>query len=363
MTARKEIVMRFSSMAGLALGLTAMLFAVASSSTLAGEDTVINGAGATFPYPIYARWAADYRAKAGFKINYQAIGSGGGIAQIKAKTVDFGASDEPLKDAELQKAGLLQFPTVIGGVVVVVNLPGINNNQLKLSPAVLSDIFLGNVTKWNDQRIKADNADLPLPALDVTVAHRSDGSGTTYLFTSYLSAVSAAWKNKVGAGKAVEWPAGVGGKGNPGVAATVAGTKGAIGYVEYAYAAHGKKGLTLVQLMSKDGNFLSPSVQSFQSAAAGADWTTSKNFDVDMLNQSGESWPITGATYILVYEKQADKAKAKAVLSFFDWALEHGGPAAEKLDYVPLPGKVVSLVRTAWAERITADGAPVWTKK
>jgi phosphate transport system substrate-binding protein len=349
---------------GLTLGWLAILMASAlSSAGFAGEERVINGAGATFPYPIYARWAADYNAKTGVKINYQAIGSGGGIAQIKAKTVDFGASDEPLSDTELQKFGLLQFPTVVGGVVVVVNLDGVKNNELKLAPEVLADIFLGKITKWDDTRIKADNSTLRLPPSDITVAHRSDGSGTTYLFTSYLSAVSSAWKSKVGAGKAIEWPVGIGGKGNPGVAAAVAGTKGTIGYVEYAYAAHAKAGLTLVQLQSKEGHFLPPTVAAFQSAAAGADWAKSKNFGVNMLNQPGKSWPITGATYILVYEKQSAKAKAKTVLSFFNWAFEHGGPAAAKLDYVPLPKRVVELVHDAWANRIVVDGAPVWINK
>jgi phosphate transport system substrate-binding protein len=339
------------------------LTALASSSAFAEQKTVINGAGATFPYPIYARWAADYKQKSGVKLNYQAIGSGGGIAQIKAKTVDFGASDEPLKDSDLEKAGLLQFPTVIGGVVVVVNIEGVKNNELKLPPNVLADIFQGKITKWNDQAIRAANKKLDLPDLDITVAHRADGSGTTYLFTSYLSAVSSSWKDKVGAGKAVEWPAGVGGKGNPGVAAVVSSTKGAIGYVEYAYAAHGKKSLTLVKLRSKDGDYLRPTVKAFQAAAAGANWSKSKNFNVDMLNQPGKSWPITGATYILVYEKQTDKATGRAVLRFFDWAYENGGPAAKKLDYVPLPKKVVKLIHKAWAKRITADGEPVWTKK
>jgi phosphate transport system substrate-binding protein len=353
--------MRFPGTLG--LGVVTTLLAASLPSPVTAQEAVINGAGATFPYPVYARWAADYKAKTGVKVNYQAIGSGGGISQIKAKTVDFGATDEPLKDDDLKAAGLMQFPTVIGGVVVVVNIPGVENNKLKLSPKVVGDLFQGKITKWNDDAIKADNPDLKLPNLDVTVAHRSDGSGTTYLFTSYLSAVSADWKTKVGAGKAVEWPVGVGGKGNPGVAAIVATTKGAIGYVEYAYAAHGKEKLSMAQLKSKDGEFLSASDEAFRAAAAGADWSKSKNFNVDMLNQPGKSWPITGATYILVYEKQADREKAKAVLDFFNWAYENGGPAAKKLDYVPLPDKVVDRIRKAWAERITADGKAVWTNK
>jgi phosphate transport system substrate-binding protein len=354
--------MRFFST--MSLGFVAAFVAAGSwPSAGLGQEPVINGAGATFPYPIYARWAADYKAKQGVKVNYQAIGSGGGIAQIKAKTVDFGASDEPLRDADLEKAGLMQFPTVIGGVVVVVNIDGIGNNRLKLEPRVLADIFQGKITKWNDKRITKENNALKLPNTDITVTHRSDGSGTTFLFTSYLSLVSPDWKKAIGAGKAVEWPVGVGGKGNPGVAAVVASTKGAIGYVEYAYAAHGKKGLTMVQLRSKDGDFLSPTIEAFQAAAAGADWSKSKNFSVDMLDQPGKSWPITGATYVLLYEKQTDKEKAKAVLGFFDWAYAHGGAAAKKLDYVPLPNNVVGMIHAAWAKRITANGAPVWTTR
>src|SRR5262249_23008167 len=278
--------MRYSRWAGMvSCFVAAFLTALASSSAFAEQKTVINGAGATFPYPIYARWAADYKQKTGVKLNYQAIGSGGGIAQIKAKTVDFGASDEPLKDSDLEKAGLLQFPTVIGGVVIVVNLEGVKNNELKLPPKVLADIFQGKTTKWNDERIKAKNSGLDLPDLDITVAHRADGTGTTYLVTSYPSALRPAWKDKIGAGKAVEWPTGVAGKGNPGVAAIVSSTKGAIGYVEYAYAAHGKKSLTLVKLRSKDGDYLKPTIKAFQTAAAGAKWAKSKNFNVDMLNQ------------------------------------------------------------------------------
>jgi phosphate transport system substrate-binding protein len=349
-------------MTGVALGLAVVLLA-GSSSAARAADVVLNGAGATFPYPIYARWAADYKEKTGVKINYQKIGSGGGIAQIKAKTVDFGATDEPLKDADLEKDGLLQFPTVIGGVVVVVNVEGVGTNKLKLAPEVLADIFLGKIKKWDDAHIKADNAGLSLPDLDITVVHRSDASGTTYLFTSYLKAISKDWDKQVGAGKSVEWPTGIGGMGNPGVASSVSTTKGAIGYVEYAYAAHGKEKLAMTQLKSKDGDFLTATADTFQAAGAGVDWTKSRNFQADMLNQSGKSWPITGATYILVYEKQDNAQKAEALLNFFDWAFEKGGESAKKLDFVPLPEKVVELIHKAWADRITADGKPVWTKK
>jgi phosphate transport system substrate-binding protein len=346
---------------GMALG--TLLSAGTSASVLAEGKKVINGAGATFPYPIYARWAADYKQKTGVQLYYRAIGSGGGIAQIKAKTVDFGASDEPLKDSDLEKAGLLQFPTVIGGVVVVVNIEGVKNNELKLPPKVLADIFQGKITKWNGQAIRAANKGLDLPDLDITVAHRADRTRDTYLFTSYLSAISSSWKDKVSAGKAVEWPVGVGCKGSTGVWGTVATIKGAIGYVEYGYAVHGSKNIPLVRLQSKDGDYLKPTAKAFQAAAAGADWSKSKNFNVDMLNRPGKSWPTTGATYILVYEKQADRATARAVLRFFDWAYKNGGPAAKKLDYVPLPKKVVTLIHKAWAKRITADGDRVWTRK
>jgi len=277
----------------------------------------INGAGATFPYPVYSQWAYKYNKINGMQLNYQSIGSGGGIAQIKAKTVDFGASDAPLTAQELNESGLFQFPMVMGGVVATINIPGIKNNTLKLSSNILADIYLGKIKKWNDPAITGINPGLKLPDKDITVVHRADGSGTTWIFTNYLEKVSKDWASKVGSGKAVSWPAGVGGKGNEGVAAYVQRIGGAIGYVEYAYALQNK--MTTILLNNKSGKYVTPSIESFQEAAANADWTNAPGFYMVLTDQPGEkSWPITGASFILIYKNQIDPVKAKTMLEFFD---------------------------------------------
>lgn len=300
----------------------------------------LSGAGATFPAPLYAKWAEEHRAETGVAINYQAIGSGGGIKQIKAKTVDFGATDKPLSQADLDAAGLFQFPTVIGGIVPIVNLPGVAAGQLKLSGALLADIYAGTVTKWSDPKIAALNAGVNIPNLPITVVHRADGSGTTFLFTTYLSAKSPAWKDKVGASDAVSWPTGQGGKGNDGVSAFVRQTPGSIGYVEYAFAK--QNNLAHAQLQSKDGStFLNPSAESFAAAAAGADWNTAPI----LIDQDGAgAWPIAGATFILVQKQPTDAAKKAQVLKFFEWAYAKGDASASALAYVPLPAEVKTLV-------------------
>jgi phosphate transport system substrate-binding protein len=324
------------------------------------EDVTINGAGASFPYPIYSQWAHKYNSLTGVKINYQSIGSGGGIAQIKAKTVDFGASDEPLKTEALNESGLVQFPMVIGGVVLVVNIPGIGPGQLKLTGEVLGDIFLGKITKWDDPAIKGLNPDLKLPSQAITVAHRTDGSGTTFIFTSYLAMVSPAWKERVGAGKSVNWPAAgsIGGKGNEGVAGQVKMVSGAIGYVEYAYALQNKMAFT--QLKNQAGKFLNPSIEAFQAAAANADWKNAPGYYLMLDNQPGDqSWPIAGATYILLHKDQPNAAKIAAMLKYFTWCYQHGGEMAAKLDYVPLPKNVVEMVGATWAKDVKAEGKPV----
>jgi phosphate transport system substrate-binding protein len=326
----------------------------------AAEVTEIAGAGATFPYPVYAKWAETYAKTKGVKMNYQSIGSGGGIKQIKAKTVDFGASDTPLKPEDLDKAGLMQFPMVMGGVVPVVNIPGIKPGELKLSGEVFANIYLGKIKKWDDSAIKALNKGVNLPHKSITVVHRSDGSGTTWIFTNYLSKVSSTWKSKVGNDKAVAWPTGVGGKGNEGVASYVKRIKGSIGYVEYAYALQNK--MSYAKLQNKAGNYVAPTSESFQAAAANADWNNAPGFYMVLTDQPGkDSWPITGATFILVYKTQDKPDHGLAVLKFFDWAYHNGGKMAESLDYVPMPASVVSLVEKTWAKDIkTASGGAVW---
>lgn len=336
----------------------ALTLAVGAVPALAKSRT-INGAGATFPFPVYSQWAYQYHRVTKVRLNYQSIGSGGGIRQIKAKTVDFGASDAPLKPAELDAAGLLQFPMIMGGVVPVVNVPGVKGGQLKLDGQLLADIFQGKVTKWNDARIKSENKDLSLPDQAITVVHRSDGSGTTWIFTNYLTKVSAAWAKDVGNNKAVNWPVGVGGKGNEGVASYVQRVKGSIGYVEYAYALQNKMSYALLQ--NQSGNFVAPTSETFQAAAAGADWANAKGYYLVLTDQPGDkSWPITGASFILVYKDQVKPETAKAVLSFFDWCYQNGGEIANKLDYVPMPAKVVKMVEETWRKEIKAKGEPVW---
>jgi phosphate transport system substrate-binding protein len=323
----------------------------------------ITGAGATFPAPIYTKWAEAYKAQTGIGLNYQAIGSGGGIKQIKAKTVDFGASDKPLKPDELAGAGLFQFPTVVGGVVPVMNLPGIKPGQVKLTGQLLGDIYLGAVTKWNDPRIKALNPGVPLPNLPITVVHRSDGSGTSFLFTSYLSLKNPTWQSKVGASDAVQWPTGLGGKGNDGVAAFTRQTIGAIGYVEYAYAKQNK--MTYALLQNKQGAFVAPAAANFAAAAGHGDWSKAPGFFLLLLDQPGaQSWPITGATFILVHKAQSNPETGAQVLKFFDWAYKNGDAAAVALDYVPLPLSVKNMVRKAWAGNVKGpNGQPVFVSR
>ncbi len=326
----------------------------------AGAVKAISGAGATFPYPVYAKWASAYYRLTGIKMNYQSIGSGGGIKQIKAKTVDFGASDAPLKPKALQEAGLIQFPMIMGGVVPVINLKGIKAGQIKLSNKLMADIYLGKVKKWNDERIKKENPGMALPARNIVVVHRSDGSGTTWIFTNYLSKVSSEWKDRVGNAKAVAWPVGIGGKGNEGVASYVRRIDGSIGYVEYAYALQNH--LTYVKLKNRDGNYVEPNSQTFQAAAANADWEKAEGFYMVLTNQPGsESWPITGASFILMHKVQKKPEVAKAVLKFFDWCYKNGQKMAEDLDYVPMPMKVVSLVEKTWEKEIKDEqGNPIW---
>ncbi len=331
--------------------------AVAFSSAVAAD---ITGAGATFPYPIYAKWAEAYKAATGNGLNYQSIGSGGGIKQIKAKTVDFGASDMPLKAADLEAGGLIQFPAIMGGVVPIVNLEGVTPGQLKMTPDVLAAIYLGKVVKWNDAQITALNPGVKLPDADITVVHRSDGSGTTFLWTDFLSKTNADFKTTVGAGTAVKWPAGVGGKGNEGVAANVQRIKGSIGYVEYAYAKKNKMSHT--QLKNRDGQFVQPDDASFKAAAAGAEWAKTPGMEVVLTNQVGKaSWPITGASFILMHKSQASAERAKEVLKFFDWSYKNGGAMATELDYVAMPPAVIKLVQDEWkADLKDASGKAVW---
>lgn len=333
--------------------------AVGVALSLAGAAAVaqdVTGAGATFPAPIYAKWADAYHKATGAKMNYQSVGSGAGIRQIKAKTVDFGASDMPLKDDELAKDGLLQFPTVIGGVVPVVNIKGVAPGQLKLTGQVLGDIYLGKITKWNDQQITSLNPGVPLPDAAIAVVRRADGSGTSFIFTNYLSKVNAEWKSKVGEGTAVNWPTGAGGKGNEGVAAFVQRLPNSIGYVEYAYVKQNK--MTYAQMRNQAGAFVSPDDATFKAAAAGADW--SKTFYQILTEQPGkDSWPLTGATFILMYKNQDKPAQAAAALKFFDWAFANGDAMAAELDYVPLPDSVKAMVRKQWAEIKDGSGKVV----
>jgi phosphate transport system substrate-binding protein len=333
--------------------------ALMAAATFAQAAT-ISGAGATFPAPVYAKWAEAYKAQTGNALNYQAIGSGGGIKQITAKTVDFGASDKPMKPDDLALNGLVMFPTVIGGVVPVVNLPGIRSGQIKLTGTQLADIYRGVIKKWNDPLIAKTNPGVPLPNLPITVVHRSDGSGTTFLFTSYLTMKAAHWAQQVGGNDSVQWPTGLGGKGNDGVAAFVRQTPGAIGYVEYAYAK--QNGLTYTMLQNKAGKFVAPAAENFAAAASGAKWQSAPGFYLLLLDQAHpDAWPITGATFILVHQKQDNPADGREVLKFFDWAYKNGDTAADALDYVPLPAAVKQLVRSkAWAKVAGPDGKAVY---
>jgi phosphate transport system substrate-binding protein len=345
---------------GFMLILAALLMLTAAPWAQA-QTVTINGAGASFPYPVYSQWAHKYHELSQVKINYQSIGSGGGIAQIKAKTVDFGGTDEPLKPADLDQIGLIQFPTVMGGVVPVINVPEVKAGELKLDGPTLAAIFMGKINKWDDPAIKKLNPEAKLPSQTITVAHRTDGSGTTFIFTSYLAKVSPEFKEKVGAGKAVKWPAAnsIGGKGNEGVAGQVKAVNDAIGYVEYAYAFQNK--IPYAALKNQAGKFVQPDLDTFQSAAANADWSKApKGFSLMLIDQPGEkSWPIVGATYIMFYKDQADAQKAKEVLKFFAWAYKHGGEMAKDLHYVALPEDVIKLVEENWKE-VKSGGAPVW---
>jgi phosphate transport system substrate-binding protein len=333
------------------LAFLGLIISIVSTPTSA---TDITGAGATFPYPLYAKWAEFYKQQTGIGMNYQSIGSGGGIKQIEAKTVDFGATDKPLKPEELQAKGLVQFPTVMGGVVPVINLPGIQPGQIRLSGAVLADIFLGKIKKWNDINITKLNPGLSLPAQNITVVHRADGSGTTFIFTNYLSKVSAQWQQQIGEEASVKWPTGIGGKGNEGVAQYVQRVKGGIGYVEYAYAKQNK--MTHTQLQNKAKHFVHPTAHSFSAAATHANWQQAPGFYKILTDEPGkDSWPITGATFILMHKKQDKPEQGRAVLNFFDWAYTQGNTQALALDYVPMPAKVIALIKKAWQINIT-DG-------
>ena len=320
--------------------------AAASAGAFAQD---ITGAGATFPAPIYSKWADAYNKSSGARLNYQSVGSGAGLQQIRAKTVDFGASDMPLTDEVLAKDGLIQFPTVIGGVVPVVNIKGIAPGQIKLTGQVLGDIYLGKITKWNDAALAALNPGVPLPDAAISPVRRADGSGTTFIFTNYLSKTNADWKAKAGEGTAVNWPTGAGGKGNEGVAAFVQRLPNSIGYVEYAYAKQNK--MTYALLKNKDGNFVAPDADNFKAAAAGADW--SKSYYQVLTDQAGkDTWPISGATFILMYKQQDKPASATNAIKFFDWAYNNGDKMADDLEYVPLPPAVKTLVRQTWASSL-----------
>jgi phosphate transport system substrate-binding protein len=339
--------------------LTAILAAATMVGAGAAQAADISGAGATFPAPIYAKWAETYRAQTGNRLNYQAIGSGGGIRQITAKTVDFGATDKPLKPDDLASNGFAMFPMVMGGVVPVFNLPGIKSGEVKLTGAQVADIYRGVIKKWNDPLLVKTNPGVNLPNLPITVVHRSDGSGTTFVFTTYLASKAAHWASEVGANDSVKWPVGLGGKGNDGVAAYVKQTPGAVGYVEYAYAK--QNNLTYGQLQNKAGKFVNPTAANFAAAAANANWKAAPGFYLLLLDQPGaDAWPITAATFILVPMKPEDPAKAREVLAFFDWCYKNGDAQAMQLDYLPMPAAVKDMVRKSWTKVVGADGKPVY---
>jgi len=334
-----------------------VLATAATSSAIAGD---VSGAGATFPYPIYATWADAYKKQTGIAVNYQSVGSGEGIKQIQNKEVTFGASDMPLKGADLDMHGLVQFPTVIGGVVAVVNVDGIKAGDLTLDGPTLARIFLGEIKSWNDAAIRKLNPSAKLPSQPIAVVHRSDGSGTTFVFTDYLSKMSADWRSKVGSITSVDWPVGTGARGNEGVAAMVARIKGAIGYVEYTYAKHNQ--LSTTKLMNKDGKAVAPTIGSFTAAARSANWEAAPGFGVILTNESGaDTWPMTSATFVLMHKQPTDPVAAAEVLKFFNWAYAKGGKMAEELDYVPMPGNVVNAVQKLWVSEIKdAGGKPIF---
>jgi phosphate transport system substrate-binding protein len=338
------------------------VLAAAATLSLAAAAADISGAGATFPYPIYAKWADAYKKLTGVGLNYQSIGSGGGIKQIKAKTVTFGASDMPLKPDDLKASGLLQFPMIIGGVVPVVNVKGIQGGQLHLDGATVASIYLGEITQWNDPKIKSLNPKLALPSTAIAPVYRSDGSGTNFLFSDYLSKASPKFMSSIGANTSVQWPTGIGAKGNEGVANMTTQTDGAIGYVEYAYAKQDKMAYTL--LTNKGGAAVAPNAESFQAAAANADWVHSDGYYVILTDQAGaKSWPITGASFILLYKQPEDPAPVAEALKFFSWAYQDGASMAAELDYVPLPAALIAQVKKTWVTEITSGGHPVWSGK
>jgi phosphate transport system substrate-binding protein len=339
------------------IAVAAVCLSLAAAAVAATE---ISGAGATFPYPIYAKWADAYKKLTGVGLNYQSIGSGGGIKQIKAKTVTFGASDMPLKPDELKAAGLLQFPMIIGGVVPVVNVKGVAPGQLHLDGATIAAIYLGDIAKWDDAQIKRLNPKLALPGTAIAPVYRSDGSGTNFLFSDYLSKESPKFSTTIGANSSVQWPIGIGAKGNEGVANMTTQTDGAIGYVEYAYAKQNKMSYTL--LTNKSGGVVSPSAESFQAAAGNADWSKADSYYLILTDQQGaKSWPITGASFILVYREPTDGAQVNEALKFFAWAYKDGAAMASELDYVPLPASLIDQVKKTWRTEITAGGRPVWS--
>ena len=332
---------------------------IAAAAYVPAKAADISGAGATFPYPIYAKWADEYKKVTGNGLNYQSIGSGGGIKQIKAKTVTFGASDAPLPGKDLEETGLAQFPMVMGGIVPVVNLDGVKPGELTIDGPTLAKIFLGDIKTWDDPAIKKLNPGIKLPNQAIAIVHRSDGSGTTFNFAYYLADVSADWKSKVGVNTSVQWPGGIGAKGNEGVANNVGNTKGAIGYVEYAYAKQNK--LTFTKMVNKAGKTVGPTSEAFQAAAANADWKSQPGYGVILANQLGDkSWPMTAATWILVYKQPSDTAATGEALKFFAWAYKNGGKAAEELDYVPMPANVIADIEKSWNEIKDASGKPVF---
>ena len=336
----------------------AAIAALMLSTVVSAADLI--GAGATFPYPIYSKWSEAYKEATGIGLNYQSIGSGGGIKQIKAKIVDFGASDMPLKQEELDREGLMQFPAIIGGVVPIVNIDGIGAGQLKLTSDIVADIYMGKIVKWDHPNITAINPGLKLPNTNISVVHRSDGSGTTFIWTNWLSKTNKEWADKIKDGTAVKWPMGVGGKGNEGVSAVVQQLKNSIGYVEYAYAKRNK--IPHAQVKNRDGNFVQPSDDTFKAAAASADWANAPGMYLLLTDQKGkDAWPITGASFIVMHRQQADALTGRAILKFFDWSYKNGAKMSEDLEYVHLPQSVIKLVNEKWKNELKgSDGQPIW---
>lgn len=337
-----------------------IILTLLAALSVSAQAADLTGAGATFPYPIYSKWAEAYKAATGIGLNYQSIGSSGGIRQIRAKTVDFGASDMPLKSEELEKEGLFQFPAIIGGVVPVVNIDGVGPGQLRLTAQVIADIYMGKITKWDHPSITSINPGLKLPSANISVIHRSDGSGTTFIWTNWLSKSVPEWAEKHKDGPAIKWPVGSGGKGNEGVSAMVQQMKNSIGYVEYAYAKRNK--IPHTQVRNRDGNFVQPDDSTFKAAAANADWNNAPGFYLLLTDQKGkDAWPITGASFILMYKQQQDSLTGRAVLRFFDWSYKNGGQMATDLEYVHLPPSVIQLVQNHWkAQAKDKDGNAIW---